>query len=272
MGAVSRWPPELAPVPDDLVCLSIDVEWACAEVLADTLALLDQRGLRATLFCTHPGVGAPGHERALHPNFRRRGDTMRAFRAAPGRDDGPSDVEAYRHVVATTREFCPEARGVRAHALFYESDLLPVYREAGLEYDSSYFLPLVDSLRPCRKEHDILELPIYYMDHWDLGAGATGFTLADLRLDGPGLKVFDFHPNLVYLNCAGLAQYEASRASYHDAAALRRQRHAGRGVRTLFLELLDHLAGRGVPTMTLGEVNAAARDGRPAVAAAEVEA
>src|SRR5262249_20324069 len=39
--------------PSTEIYLTIDVEWACEEVLADTLRLLDERGVRATFFCTH---------------------------------------------------------------------------------------------------------------------------------------------------------------------------------------------------------------------------
>ena len=66
----------------NLFCLSVDEEWANPEVLSDLLRMLDERRLRATFFCTKPGVEVPGHERALHPNFRRTGDTVRNFRNA----------------------------------------------------------------------------------------------------------------------------------------------------------------------------------------------
>jgi hypothetical protein len=58
------------------VVISIDVEWAHPEVQADVVRLLAERNLRATFFCTHAGISVPGHERALHPNFRRRGNSL----------------------------------------------------------------------------------------------------------------------------------------------------------------------------------------------------
>lgn len=36
--------------------ISIDVEWAHPEVLADVVRLLDEREIRATFFCTHEGI------------------------------------------------------------------------------------------------------------------------------------------------------------------------------------------------------------------------
>ena len=149
--------------------------------------------------------------------------------------------------MSRARAFCPEAVGVRAHSLFQDSELLPVYSAAGLEYDSSCFLPLVAGLAPFWRGDSVLELPVYYMDHWDLRERETGFELAALRLDEPGLKILGFHPNLVYLNVATERQYEDAKERYHDPDWLQRRRHPGQGVRTLFLELLDWLANGPAP-------------------------
>jgi hypothetical protein len=238
------------------IYLTIDVEWAGREVVADTLQLLGERGLRATFFCTHAGIDVPGHERALHPNFRRQGDTLRGLRDSSRGSPGElSDEDVYRHVVGITKSFCPEAIGVRAHSLFYDFELLQLYRDADLQYDSSYFLPLASGLRPIRSALDLLEIPIYYMDYWDLLEGASGWRLEELDLERPGIKVFDFHPNLVFMNASSMASYLASKADYHDAERLLRLRQPERGVRTLFLELIDFIAARGLRTLGLGDLN-----------------
>src|SRR5215469_15682713 len=200
MRADFQWPCGLHP---DTICFTVDVEWAADEVLADLRRLFDQHGIRATFFVTHAGVTVPGHERGLHPNFRRNGDTVRLLRqAAGGRNvDDMGDDEIHAHVVSTTLAFAPEAKGLRTHSLYYDSTLLPLYRRLGLEYDCSYRLPLVQSLRPFWMQHEVLEIPTYYADHFDLMTAATGFDVARLGLDRPGLKVLDFHPNMIFLNC-----------------------------------------------------------------------
>ena len=247
-------------MPRDGWVLTIDVEWAHPEVLADLVGLLDERRLRATFFCTHAGLALPGHERALHPNFRRTRNTLLQGRS-PEQVGAWDDDDFYRFVVRSTQAFCPEAVGVRAHSLLQDSALLPIYQEAGLEYDSSCFLPLNPGIVPVRRGHGLLTLPIYYLDHWDLREQATGFALDGLQPDAPGLKIVDFHPNLVFTNAATLEQYTESKAYYHDPDRLRRQRHPGRGVRTLFLELLDYLAAHRLAGSTLAEVNAQWRNG-----------
>jgi hypothetical protein len=225
----------------DAIALTVDVEWAHPAVLADTVQLIESRGLRATFFCTHAGVEVPGHERALHPNFRRTGNTTVApdvLRAA-----ALDDLAFYRAALAAAQAWCPEARGVRAHSLISDSDLFPIYADAGLEYDSGCFLPLAPGLAPVWRGSGIVEMPLYYMDHWDVREQATGFAVDGLGLARPGLKVVTFHPNLVYLNAA--------------TPWLAAHRNSGRGVRTLFLSLLDRLAGHQTPL--LSDVNAAWR-------------
>ena len=242
------WPDGLDP---ETVCFSVDVEWAADAVVADVSSLFNEHGVAATFFVTHDGVSVPGHERGVHPNFRRSGDTYRAF----PNSGAASDEDIYEHVISTTLGFAPEAKGVRAHSLFYDSVLLPIYHRFGIEYDSSYHLPFVANLRPFWKHDDIVEIPIFYGDHLDLAIGTTGFELARLGLDQPGLKVFNFHPNIIYLNPPDAAAYAAAKSYYRNPERLLAARHHGRGTRTLLAELLDYVRGRNVPTATLGQVN-----------------
>jgi len=243
---------DFAAAEADAVCLTVDVEWAHPEVLADLTQAFDERGLNATLFCTHEGVVAGNHERALHPNFRRQGDTMKRLRESHPEAESWNEPEIYDFVVNRTKQFAPEAVGVRAHSLFYDSDLFPIYRAHGLRYDSSVCLPFMPHLAPVQKECGLVEFPIYYMDHLDIIEGMTDFRLESLRLDAPGLKVFDFHPNIVFINASTNDAYLDSKRCYHDVTRLKQLRRSGRGIRTLFLELLDFLADRRRTTLRLG--------------------
>jgi hypothetical protein len=238
------------------VCLSVDVEWASRAVIDDLRAVLDERGLRATFFATHPGIEVGGHERGIHPNFRRDGDVARAL-AADREDDGAfGEAAAYERVVARFKSFAPEARGVRAHSLHYDSLLLPIYARHAIEYDSSYQIPLVPGLRPFWKEHGLVEIPVYFNDYFELNTGALSFDGSRMDFSAPGLKVILLHPNLVYLNAESEQHYFSIKKHYHDPERLLAARGRKRGVRTMALELLDRLAGNGCPTATLGEVNA----------------
>ena len=238
------------------IAITVDVEWAHPAVLHDLLGILDLYDVTATLFCTGPMEDALGHELSVHPNFRRGGD---AARAAVRRDPEAArdDAAVYRAVLAEMRRAVPRAIGSRSHSLIYDSVLLPELADAGFRYDSSYMVPL-RSVEPFEKEHGIWEIPIYYMDHVDLMTGATGFRADRLGLGTPGLKVFDFHPNMVYIDARTEAQYQASKPSYHDPDALLSYRGEGGGVRSLLVAILERARSEGVPFRTLAEVYEAA--------------
>jgi hypothetical protein len=242
----------------DVICFSVDVEWAHPAVLNDVRDLLDGYGVRATFFCTHAGTDVGSHERGLHPNYRRNGSTLKELAAEIGARAAASidESELYRHVLSTTLQFAPEAKGVRSHSLFYDSLMMPIYREFGLEYDSSYQLPLTPGLRPVWKEYDVLELPIYFSDHFELKSGATGFDIALIRLDRPGLKVINLHPNMLYLNAMSDQHYISTKAFYHEPERLIEARHPGIGIRSMMFDLLNNVVSRSLPTATLGEINA----------------
>ena len=239
---------------DDAICLTVDVEWAHPDVLADLTRAFDERGLRATLFCTHPEIPAGRHERALHPNFRKSGDTMRLLAREHADFAAWSESRIYDAVVRRTKTFCPEAIGVRAHSLFRDTELASVYRAQGLHYDSSVVLPFAPLTTVVRGDAGIVELPIFYMDHIDIRNAMTDFRLPSLRLDRPGLKVFDFHPNIVFVNARSNGDYLESKEHHGDPHKLTAMRRAGRGIRTMFFELLDHIADRGIRSPLLREV------------------
>ena len=164
----------------------MDVEWAHPAVLNDLRQLFDQAGIAATFFVTHEGVVTPGQERALHPNFRRNGDSYRALLTSG--DDPAAESEVQRFILERTLSFAPEAKGLRTHSLYYNSTLLPLYSLLGLEYDCSYDMPLVAGLRPFWKTHGILAIPLYYMDNIDIMTGVSEFSVGRLGLDRPGLQ------------------------------------------------------------------------------------
>jgi hypothetical protein len=240
------------------ICFTVDVEWAHPAVLKDVLKLFDEYGVRGTFFCTHAGIDVGSHERGLHPNYRRNGSTLKALAGGIGAAAVAviDESDLYRHVLRTTLSFAPEAKGARSHSLFYDSLMIPLYREFGLEYDSSYQLPLTSGLRPIWKEYDLLELPIYFSDHFELKTGATGFEIELLHLDRPGLKVINLHPNMMFINAVSDEHYISTKAFYHDPERLFQARCEGRGVRSMVIDLLEDVASRNRITATLGEVNA----------------
>jgi hypothetical protein len=67
--------PEEPSTWQDKLVLSIDIDWAHDEILADTIDLLDRSNVHATWFVTHDTPllerlrANPNYELGIHPNF-----------------------------------------------------------------------------------------------------------------------------------------------------------------------------------------------------------
>lgn len=226
------------------VFLTVDVEWSHPQVLQELVQALDERGLPATFFCTHPGIQVGEHERGLHPNFRRNGQPAKALRQRLGDEAylALDDLAFAEQILNECLSFAPEARGLRTHSLFFASEWVPLYAQKGLVYDCSYLLHRHPGLGPVAREHDLWLLPTFYMDHAEILQRHPDFGLEGLGLERPGLKIFDFHPNMVYLNVASDEHYQAARSYYHQPQRLLENRRPGAGVGSFFLRLLDWAA------------------------------
>jgi hypothetical protein len=220
------------------LCLTLDLDWAPDHVLADTRELLREAGLPVTIFATHatPGVTEvctlPACETGVHPNFL-----------------GAADEEA---VLGRLLDAFPGAVGVRCHALFYHSRLLPLFHRRGVRYFSNDLMFLQPGLAPYFDWSGLVRLPIYWEDDVHCQYFDGRFDLAALRLDRPGLKVLNFHPVHLFLNTARLEDYQAAKPRLADPVAARAHRRSGPGIRSLFLEVTRGL--RAGALSTLGQV------------------
>ena len=113
----------------------------------------------------------------------------------------------------------------------------------------------MNGITPFFKEYEILEIPIYYMDHWDLIENKTLFKIEKLNLNTPGLKVFDFHPNILYINAYDEYHYESSKKYYSSPERLKNLVNTDRqGARDLFIDLLSIVQANQIQAMTLSEI------------------
>jgi hypothetical protein len=224
-----------------LVTLDVDwaPDWAC-EAVADEL---ERREVRATWFVTHATpvlerlrARPELHELGVHPNF------------LPGSTHGDGAGAVLEHVLGIV----PEAVSVRSHGLFQWGDLFRLLIERGLRVDSSTFLPGLPGIRPVtqwRGRKSLLRVPFYFSEDHEVERPSPRLELAP-HLAVRGLKVFTFHPIHVCLNSAGAGPYEELKRRADDLRAAPRELvdryvEPGAGSRTLFTELVDHLAEEG---------------------------
>lgn len=217
------------------VVLTVDLDWAPDEVIADTIEIVDQTNVSVTFFATHAtstmhGLPRPRYEVAIHPNFN------------PLLTGGIGSV---RTVVEDLMEKYPDARGSRAHSLVQGSPIYNDLAQAGLEYDCSLFLPYQIGLQPHRLPNGLVRIPYFWEDDAHF-AYRRPFALANIELDPNRPNVFDFHPVHVFLNTEVEERYLAAKPDYHDANGLLAHRNSRTmGTRSLLLELLEEIrAGR----------------------------
>ena len=223
-----------------MVVLTADQDWAPDWTVLDLVSLWEEAGVAGTLFVTHrsPALESmrskPGLELGIHPNY------------SSGSSHGDDAVEVQDHV----SELVPDAVGVRSHSLLAGTNLLLEYGNRGLIYEGSYLMEGAAGLEPAMAWNGVVRLPIFWEDDVHMLHGRD-FRLAELRMERPGLKVFDFHPVHVALNSFDLQAYGRLKqllqgegrglgdATKEDFESVRTD--GRRGTRDLLVELLDWL-------------------------------
>jgi hypothetical protein len=224
----------------DVVCVTLDMDWARDEVAGPVVEMLRRRGVKATFFATNEsellsGLEGGQFEVGLHPNFNNAaGD--------------------FRKPIESLKRLYPRARGARSHSLFVSSHILQLYAEFGLSYESNIFLYMHEGLHPVLRFDGLASIPFYWSDDKHISLRRP-FELRALDLETPGLKVLNFHPMHVFMNTSSDAHYESYKRHYQEPERLRDfVNREGPGMGTLFAAFLEHIERSGRRTYTMGEV------------------
>lgn len=215
------------------VFLTLDIDWAHDEVLADCIDLVEAAGVAATWFVTHDTPllarlrANPRFELGLHPNFNPLLDGT-----APVGEDAKA-------VLARLQALVPQARAVRSHSMTQSTGLLDLFKAAGLTHDCNHFVPFQSGipLRPWSLWTGLIKVPYGWEDDlacaWGIGLPPPG------TLPAAGLRVYDFHPIHLFLNTETLERYERTRHLHRQPTELRVHRHHGAGARNWLQRLLE---------------------------------
>lgn len=220
----------------DMICITIDIDWCPDELVEMVVRALNEHNVKATFFATHP-ITINGHEISLHPNY--------------------STVDKYKETITKLHDLFPYSKGVRSHRLTTDEILLSIYKELGIAYESGYVMMNMKNIQPFYLEHDILEIPIFYMDrlHFDQQRFyKKGFSITSMNLNSAGLKVFDFHPIHIFINTNKTELYQKAKKYYHEPKLLEQYRNKNKGIGTYFNELLQYITDTGTKTCTLFEI------------------
>lgn len=225
--------------------ITLDIDWAPDFVIDFVAERLVEHQVRATWFVTHP---SPAIERlkdqpdlfelGLHPNF------------LPGSSQGATP----EHIIRYCRSIVPEAVSVRTHALVQSTPLLDTLLDkTSVVIDASLFLPHALHLHPVEywwRQRRLIRVPYFWEDDFEMERPEPCWQPAKLLNQGPGLKIFDFHPIHIYLNSADMEPYRNLKAQVPrlhavDHGLVERFVQEGPGTQTCFLDLVHYLAASG---------------------------
>ena len=218
--------------------LTLDIDWAHDDILADAIDLVEEYQVPATWFVTHgtPLLSRlrsnPDFELGIHPNFNF---------LLSGDDRAGRDVD---EVVDRLLVIVPEAKCVRSHSTTQSSGLLDLFARRGMSHECNSFIPVQSGieLKPWRLWTGLTRVPYFWED--DVACLYGGEKAPPMsRLVGlAGIKVFDFHPVHIFLNTENMQRYEHTREWHGFPQQLLAHRYVGEGTRTRFLELLHLLS------------------------------
>jgi hypothetical protein len=215
--------------------LTLDIDWAHDDILADAIELVEAHQVPATWFVTHDTPllsrlrSNPDFELGIHPNFN--------FLLSGDGRDGRDAAEVLDRLMAVV----PEAKSVRSHSTTQSSGLLDLFARKGLTHECNTFIPVQSgmALKPWRLWSDLTRVPYSWEDDVACLYGQESGAWPMSRLIGlEGIKVFDFHPIHVFLNTEHMDRYEKTRAWHRSPQELKAHRYEGEGSRTRFLEFL----------------------------------
>lgn len=217
----------------ELMAMTFDIDWACDEVLNDTIDIIENANIESTWFITHNTTlldrlrANPKFELGIHPNFNPLLEGMQPH---------GNNCE---QVVKKLMTFVPEAKAVRSHSTTQSSQLFEVFKSVGLTYECNHFIPwyLNLELKPWKLWNGLIRVPYFWEDDVSCLYGYKE-KMIDL-VNQSGLKVFDFHPIHVFLNTESLDRYERTRDIHNKPNELIKYRYKGKGTRTRLIELLN---------------------------------
>lgn len=214
--------------------LTLDIDWAHDEILADTIDLVEENRVPATWFVTHDTPllsrlrNNPRFELGIHPNFNFLLD-------GDGRA-GRDVAEVLDRLLAIV----PEAKCVRSHSTTQSSGLLDHFVRRGLTHECNAFIPVQSGieLKPWRLWSGLTRVPYFWEDDVACLYGRDETLPMSRLVSLEGIKVFDFHPVHIFLNTENMDRYEKTREWHRTPKELRAHRHTGEGTRTRFLDFL----------------------------------
>lgn len=230
--------------------LTADVDWAPDYAVDDYVSIIADAGMQASVYATHDSDALRGIddviEVGLHPDNTR-----------------PHPEHGLNRKILDLKELYPSAVGVRCHRNFFGQNIAQQAVAADLTYDASVFLWQHPHLRPWKDQYGLIRMAYNWEDGIQADYGLP-WDMSHVPFDGPGMKVFNFHPIFVYLNCPNDDYRRKVVSDYKDLTSAPKDKiepliYQGYGARNFLIDMLTELKSRGARCVRLQDVAVAAR-------------
>lgn len=219
------------------VLLTADVDWAPDFAIEFLLSEFEKLGLKLTLFATHDSpilrASPKWCEIGLHPDFTR----------VSGKED-------FRGKFERLLTYYPDAVGTRSHRNLFGQNTCELAAAVGLKYDLSHTQFQVPGCQAFEDQYGLVRASYSWEDglHCDY---EMPMDISGIDFHSKGLKIFNFHPLLFYLNCTTdqdrrQAVQGVGALNQMTESALQPHVRTGRGIQNVARELLTHLKEREV--------------------------
>lgn len=229
---VSGISPETFSLEEDILYITIDIDWAPDFVIEHTIEILAENNVPSTWMVTHSTallkeiISQKIFELGIHPNFN---DLLtKTSRNLPTIDDRISSLIA----------LVPNARSVRSHSMTQSSRILDYFSKYGLTHDCNHYIPFSSGieLRPWKIWNGMTKVPFGWED--DLDFDRTNRNFARTINSFKGLKVLNFHPIHIFLNSNSMKTYEETRPYHTDQKKLSSYINREYGTRDFLYDLI----------------------------------
>ena len=184
------------------IFLTFDVDWVVDEVLSYTIDIVEEYGINATFFLTHETKlidrmkKNPNIELGIHPNFNFLLDGDFRY--------GKNIDQVLKYYI----NIYPEAISVRSHSVTQSSLIDQLFVENNLLFDVNTFIPFSNTMlvKPWYKLNHLSKIPYFWEDDIQISNNNDEWETAKY-FNFKGIKVFNFHPIHIFLNCEKIERY-----------------------------------------------------------------
>jgi len=228
-----------------MLSFTIDIDWACDEVILDTLHFFEKYQVKCTLFATHPSEVIRNCNRdlfeiAIHPNFNF---------LLQGKES-----KSVEDILDDLLTWYPESKGVRSHSLADGSYLLYKFAEKRLLYDVNLLLPYQKNIRPFKYMTGSLRIPYNWEDdvHWTY---ENSFDDHSLDLSESSFNILDFHPIHIFLNSENDNRYQIAKKYNQEPEKLLTFRNTEiKGTRDILIHFLETVKNKNISNKKMIEI------------------